>query len=145
MKTEKHKRRDGRRSALSNAELCQSFTLIELLVVISIIAILASLLMPALEEGRQAARGTACKNQLRQMMHGVQFYLNDYHGTLPQIVDGTVPFTDKLNEYLEAGNHIWICPSGNPNPETIGSANGLLLHYGINNDHYGTGGTEDDA
>lgn len=144
MKTEKHERSAGAESVTSYRRDAGNFTLIELLVVISIIAILASLLMPALEEGRQAARGTACKNRLRQMMHGVQFYLNDYDGGLPEINDGSEVFCGKLNEYLETGKHLWTCPSGDENAIN-GAPTPYILHYGINNYHYGTGGTEDDA
>jgi prepilin-type N-terminal cleavage/methylation domain-containing protein len=60
------------------------FTLVELLVVISIIALLASLLLPGLSRAREYAYFTRCKNNLRQIGIGVSIYAGDNKGRLPE-------------------------------------------------------------
>jgi len=60
-----------------------AFTLIELLVVIAIIAVLAALLLPALEQARESAKRALCMANLRQMGMQVQMYGNDNNDQAP--------------------------------------------------------------
>lgn len=55
----------------------RAFTLIELLVVIAIIAILAAILFPVFAQAKNAAKKTACLNNMKQMGTAMMLYLND--------------------------------------------------------------------
>jgi prepilin-type N-terminal cleavage/methylation domain-containing protein/prepilin-type processing-associated H-X9-DG protein len=63
----------------------QGFTLIELLVVISIIAILAGMLLPAINMVREGARKANCGNNQRQIVLGMQVYANDNDQAWPAV------------------------------------------------------------
>ncbi len=59
------------------------FTLIELLIVIAIIAILVSILLPALNSARQKAKSVQCISHLGQVMKGSLMYADDHEGQIP--------------------------------------------------------------
>ena len=76
----------------------RKFTLIELLVVIAIIAILAAMLLPALNKARESAKGISCRNTVRQYSVAGITYSQDFRGYAP--FDDGVPWMIRLWPYL---------------------------------------------
>jgi prepilin-type N-terminal cleavage/methylation domain-containing protein/prepilin-type processing-associated H-X9-DG protein len=69
----------------------KAFTLIELLVVIAVIAVLMSILMPALHRAREQGKRIACQSNLKQMSLGWIMYAQENDGKIMKGTPGTAP------------------------------------------------------
>jgi prepilin-type N-terminal cleavage/methylation domain-containing protein/prepilin-type processing-associated H-X9-DG protein len=83
----------------------KAFTLIELLVVIAVIAILASLLLPALSKAKASSVQTQCLNNLKQINLAMVMYCADNHDMTPG--ENTAPLGDPFDEVGSGGIWWW--------------------------------------
>lgn len=130
-----------------------SFTLVELLVVIAIVAILAAMLLPALNSARDKARSIDCMNKLRQTFTMFNYYSSDYDGMVPVAYvtnynrwyisiskyygypnDSVNNSTDiAVLEKFYRGKRVLLCPSGLSNYPMDFSNMEPAINYGMNN------------
>src|SRR5215218_3758559 len=90
---------------MARVRVRRAFTLIELLVVIAIIGVLVGLLLPAVQQSREAARRTECSNHLKQIGLGIHNF-EDSQQTLPSSRLGPQHATwfVQILPYIEQGN-----------------------------------------
>src|SRR4051812_16709739 len=126
------------------------FTLVELLVVIGIIALLVSILLPALSRARRQAKTVQCQSNMRQVAAALMMYISDNKGHFPpaqaQAQTSNVIYPDGFwwpnalveGKYINApsvydhpgsstsqkhfdGNSVFQCPEGLTSDDTAGA------------------------
>lgn len=110
------------------------FTLIELLVVISIIALLISILLPALQKARMAGRATQCLSAQRQIGVTINVYLGDFKNQFP-VANGNGSMKRwevSLAETYNMGWNIMYCPEDVKRKPTDYKTDTRYISYGYN-------------
>ena len=101
------------------------FTLVELLVVVSIIALLISLLLPALEQAKDAAQRSVCSSNLRQLSLATVVYAEDNDTQLPE-----------RSAYNQTTTNFFRCGPGGPDSNDFGDFSGVYEYISTPDAYY---------
>lgn len=134
-----------RKASIANP---RGFTLIELLVVIAIIALLMSILMPALQRVREQARAVACLSNLKQWGLIFSMYTDEHDGRFQRGLDSGHHWIVVLRPYFSDVNDtdLFLCPSATRPIDQQGGMWGhdtaWVFNSGLGNDYgsYGING-----
>jgi prepilin-type N-terminal cleavage/methylation domain-containing protein/prepilin-type processing-associated H-X9-DG protein len=102
----------------------RGFTLVELMVVVGVVAILASLLLPALASAKEKVRRASCLSNLRQVGMAIHLYADDQEGAIP-FGPTAPPFTSPASFYPSTGTPTSLLSLQSGAPVGLG----LLLGY----------------
>jgi prepilin-type N-terminal cleavage/methylation domain-containing protein len=132
-----------------NRRSTKGFTLVELLVVIGIIALLISILLPALNAAKERANRVKCASNIRQIGQGLMLYANDNKGNYPRVrynanagitcftgANTTDPFVGPdpndqtaamflLIRNCDLNPEVFVCPSSNQDKDTLGGTTAI--------------------
>jgi prepilin-type N-terminal cleavage/methylation domain-containing protein/prepilin-type processing-associated H-X9-DG protein len=116
----------------------RAFTLIEVLVVMAIIAILAAILVPALNSALERAKATKDMSNLRQIGAATQLYMNDNSDVFPGSATVTWMLQLELNQKYLSAWRVLESPFDTRSTSEAGGAN-AMISYGINSNVYSSG------
>jgi len=115
---------------------------------ITIIAILASMLLPALNKARENARNIKCVGNLKQLTLAGLYYISDHNFFYPPAAiytpDGTAWCVFLRNNYVNRNDAVFFCPSSTSKIARVGGT-GIgtsAINYGINYAHLATSNME---
>ena len=117
-------RRYGR---LATCATGAGFTLIELLVLLAMIALLASLLLPAFARAKTAAQSTSCLSNLKQLQLAWLFYVHENNDSFPPNISRKIGF-DQFNVTVD-GRIPWVLGNAKLDTNTVNIEAGVLFKH----------------